>query len=155
MLTSASYRFVVMKPLIPTDLHLPVTYGRIAFLDGEGYDKEKPYTIAGPLPHDQEPIRTNLRCSPREVPIRDLRGFESHLSIEKTGFEIVNLPAKADLDTVNEKSVEEYLLQITGWVEQRLNAHHVVCYAYKVKSPSQPFLILRIEHADFEVTVSK
>lgn len=116
---------------------LPVTYGVLDFIEKTPFRQTKPYTIAGPLPAENECRRTNLVTSPRSIALRDVRGHEGLLDINGHGVEIVKLVPRAPLDTICDESAQEYLVSLAGWVQQRLGAAHCFCYAYKVAfSPS-------------------
>lgn len=116
---------------------LPVTYGVLDFIEKTPFRQTKPYTIAGPLPAENECQRTNLVTSPRSIALRDVRGHEGLLDINGHGVEIVKLVPRTPLDTICDESAQEYLVSLAGWVQQRLGAAHCFCYAYKVAfSPS-------------------
>lgn len=61
-----------------------VVKGSFSYIDPGAYSVEKPYYFSSPLSTSEEHLRTNLVYkSVEEIPIRDLRGFEDLLSLER------------------------------------------------------------------------
>lgn len=118
--------------VVPQGTSLPKTIAVMDFLDEFVFQHTKPYTIAGPLPPEEESRRTNLVTKPGSVEVKDLRGFEGHLEITKNGFEIVHRPSIFSLKDSDDDSIQSYLVDVTTWLKQRLDAEHCYCYAYKV-----------------------
>ncbi|KAF5236253.1 hypothetical protein FAUST_6601, partial [Fusarium austroamericanum] len=101
------------------------------------YELTKPYYISGLLPQHHESARTNIQQQLlQQVPLFNLRGQEHNLSIERHGFEIVNLSdSLCSLDIVGSQTVE-YMQEMTSIVTRRLEASLVVCYDCCSNPPS-------------------
>lgn len=93
---------------------LPVTHGVLDFIDKAPFCQTKPYTIAGPLPDEYEGQRTSLVTLPRSISLRDVRGHEGLLDINRHGVEIVKLVPRIPLDTICDESAQEYLADLAG-----------------------------------------
>ncbi|KAG7287563.1 hypothetical protein NEMBOFW57_007075 [Staphylotrichum longicolle] len=113
---------------------LPESHISLSFLeDLPEYDETKPYYFSGPLPEEQEELRTNIRYQTlNRIPLLNLRGQEHKLDVEKHGFEIIKVPESILRLDVRGAGRGEYMEKMAGAVKRRLNATFVVCYNYKV-----------------------
>lgn len=93
---------------------LPVTHGVLDFINKAPFCQTKPYTIAGPVPDEYEGQRTSLVTLPRSIALRDVRGHEGLLDINRHGVEIVKLVPRIPLDTICDESAQEYLADLAG-----------------------------------------
>lgn len=99
------------------------------------YDTEKPYYFSGALEEDQIHLRTNLDYDIHHgINVRDLRGSESLLTLEKHGFELFEHEPKVNLIDPDEEHVKSYLEDLAKTVRDRLNAEDVLAYSYRVCS---------------------
>ncbi|KAF9770119.1 hypothetical protein IL306_012371 [Fusarium sp. DS 682] len=97
------------------------------------YEQTKPYYVSGLLSEHREATRTNIQHQLLEqVPLFGLRGQEHNLSIERHGFEILNMSDDLCALDVGGTQTEEYMQAMTNIVTQRLGATLVVCYDYCV-----------------------
>lgn len=114
----------------------PVTLAEFDYIaDLDKYEHEKPYYYSGPLHCDQEQMRSNIEHDRRgSIQVRDLRGLEDQLSLERHGFEIQQLPSNVGLtfDDEVEDRIQDYMLETSDWLKQRFQAECVLCYAYRV-----------------------
>jgi len=101
------------------------------------YNTEKPYFFSGPLPTDQEPHRTNLEYeNAPNVLLRDLRGYEKCLNLDRHGFEFIDRGLLSTTQCKTEEDAHEYMLGISEYTKSRFGAELVVCYDYSVQFPS-------------------
>jgi hypothetical protein len=105
-----------------------------SFIKAEEYDTEKPYYYSGPLAPDNERLRTNLRYSTVDgIEIVDVRGVRDHLSIDKQGFEYIDVPPSLKDDALSENGLDVYLKEVTSFLRFRLKAQLVLAYDYRVR----------------------
>lgn len=75
-----------MDSLTIPKTHMGVIKGSFSYIDRGTYSVEKPYYFSGSLESSEEHLRTNLAYKDvKDVPIRNLRGFEEHLSLKTNG----------------------------------------------------------------------
>lgn len=113
------------------------------------YENSKPYYISGPLPENQENVRTNIQYETLyRVPLSNVRGFENKLSLARHGFQIMKIPNDVnDLD-IRGNQKQDYVEKITGLVEKELGAPFVMCYDCRVDANLihlQSFLSLPVQ----------
>lgn len=123
------------SPLTPENL--PAIKGGFSYIaDLPKWNEDKPYYISGPLPADQEHLRTNLEYAAHTPTLYNLRGHEKHLKMERDGFELVYYPpeVRLSLDANAEDRTSEYLEATTSWLEKRFEAEKVLCYAFRVRA---------------------
>lgn len=110
---------------------LPVTFYCIK--RSKKYEKQKPYFFSGSLPPDEEMHRSNLEYeSCPNVLLRDIRGYEDHLDIDRHGFQFIDRRLLSFMDCNTEEHVQEYMLGISEFAKSRFAAELVVCYDYNV-----------------------
>lgn len=104
------------------------------------WNEDKPYYISGPLPKDQEHMRTNLEYAAHTPTLHNLRGHEQDLKMERDGFELVKYPpeVRLSLDADAEDKTQDYLEATTSWLENRFQAEKVLCYAFRVRAVLAP-----------------
>lgn len=118
-----------------------VSTGQFEYIaDLQEYAYEKPYYFSGPIPEEQEHLRSNIKYVRHNVSLRDLRGREQDLKLEQHGFEFPRLPTKLSL-TIEENCMDEshaYMEEVAQWLKERLAAEMVLCYAYRVSIIPNP-----------------
>lgn len=113
----------------------PVSQCSFDFLSrSDLYKTEKPYYFSGPLQPSQESSRTNLQYTRHEnIDIRDIRGLESQLTLEKDGFVLLHHEPTIELDQPTDEQIHAYLDEVTAFIKKELSAEAVVCYNYRVR----------------------
>ena len=115
--------------------NLAVIQGGFSYIaDSPKWNDEKPYYISGALSKEQEHMRTNLEYAAHTLALRNLRGHEHNLKMERNGFELVKYPPEVilSLDTEDEDRTQDYLEATALWLERRFQAEKVLCYAFRV-----------------------
>lgn len=115
--------------------HMRVIEGSFSYIDPSAYSVEKPYYFSGPLDSSEEHLRTNLAYKDvKDVPIRNLRGFEEHRSLETNGWEYLQTPTTLSDQHLNVADLEPYLAAATSLLRIHLNAQLVLIYDYRVSN---------------------
>lgn len=105
------------------------------------YDASKPYHVSGFLPEDLEILRTNIEYQTlHHLPLFNLRGHEHNLSIDKHGFEIIQVPADVTTLDVRGTQKQEYIEELTEIVRERLYAPFALCYDSRVCRTSSEYV---------------
>jgi hypothetical protein len=114
---------------------LPSTSCTLSFIKAEKYESIKPYFFSGPLPPDQETLRTNLEYTRRDdVSMLDLRGLEHVLDIQQHGFQFLKRPTAISTEKSEDEFIKSYMEETTLILKDQLNADIVLCYDYRVRS---------------------
>ncbi|RWA10870.1 hypothetical protein EKO27_g4235 [Xylaria grammica] len=116
--------------------NLPQSYRKLCFLrDLDEYESQKPYYISGPLPNDLADYRSNIQYDlVNGVFISNLRGHEKKLSLEKHGFQIIEVSEAIGSLDVQGQERNEYIEKMADLLKERLHADLVLCYNYKFRS---------------------
>ena len=118
-----------------SSLRGPQTPATFSFLKHEDkFAHEKPYYYNGPLATGQEALRSNFGYEViSNVPVTDIRGSETQLTLEEDGVEVVNFTPRTSLAAPWESlPIQTYLDEVAAFVKQKLQAQHVLAYNYKV-----------------------
>ncbi|THV52152.1 hypothetical protein BGAL_0087g00120 [Botrytis galanthina] len=98
------------------------------------YDTEKPYYFSGPLEKEQESTRTNLTYTTHDnIEVRDLREVENQLKLEIHGFQLLSHRSSVDLADPDTDQLQRYLLEVSNFIKNQLNAEVVLCYNYRFR----------------------
>jgi hypothetical protein len=99
--------------------------------DALEYQDTKPYYYTGPLPEDQEDMRTNLQYEYRgNIDFHDMRGSEASFTLDKHGFEITKFPLTRGSD--NALPLDNYMEFVAAYMKEHMKAEFAVSYNYKV-----------------------
>ncbi len=117
---------------------LPQSHIDLTFLkDLPEYETSRPYYVSGSLPEEHESSRTNIQYQTlHQVPLFNLRGQEHKLSVEKHGFQIINVPDEVLCLDVKGTQRQVYIEKMAEVVKCHLDASFVLCYDYRVHSLS-------------------
>jgi hypothetical protein len=101
--------------------------------DSPSYDESKPYYVSGLLPHHQEVFRTNIEYEIlSQSRLYDLRGYERQLSIDRHGFEIIDIPSNTVSLDVRGSQKLQYMEMMTELARETLGGSFALCYDCRV-----------------------
>jgi hypothetical protein len=99
------------------------------------YDTEKPYyMVQGEEDGIPESAKTNIVLETRSnVPVHDIRGMESALSLEDDGF--MYFEHETQIGTrFDEDTISEDIKELLDWVQKQIVSERTICYDYRVSS---------------------
>lgn len=108
--------------------------GSFAYLKPlDRYQHEKPYFYSGPLAPEEEAQRTNLAYDEHTMVVKDIRGHEQELDVEKHGFAFVSHHSGIDLSSRSEEGTHAYINETCSLMQDILDAERVICYDFRVR----------------------
>lgn len=116
----------------------PVTLADFSYIQKSHlYDVEKPYYYSGPLPEDQEHLRTNIGFTTHtDIPTYDIRGREGMTNLDTHGFEFRVVPTATNISepVVREDEIAgAYMEEVAAWLKDKTAAELVLCYNCRVR----------------------
>jgi hypothetical protein len=96
---------------------------------------EKPFAFRYDV-GDQEVPQTNMEMQPHPCVLRNMRGAENQFSLEKQGFEVLQLGEIISYECFfDDQAVQPYFRKLEDLVKRRLNASQVQVFRHGVSSP--------------------
>lgn len=120
-----------IDPHIPGPLKAPVFYIRPDPL----YEAEKPYFMNIPVTYMKGLKQTNVSYTMRMVSFHDIRGNESHYTVDKQGFALGNMRTSLAYEDFEDpkKITTVYFQEVRNFLKKSLGASYVLPWDYQVR----------------------